>query len=114
MTRHDDVIVQIVVDSMRKYFPRVRVVRRSVGSRRRSRCDRLGNQERATRSFLLSQCVFITVTAYQNQLVGRLQQGIFTGNVYTCTICFPFPSAENLVLHSELKIMPPLTRYQQN
>jgi len=51
---------------MRKYCPRVRLVPRSD---RYSDASASARQLTTTHSFLLSECLFITVTAYQNQLV---------------------------------------------
>jgi len=55
---------------MRKYCPRVRLVRRPSGLHLNSPGRSLEEDSTlTTKSFLLSECVFITVTAYQNQLV---------------------------------------------
>ena len=55
---------------MHKYQPRVHIIKKP--DQWDGTCDKLIASHKYTRSFTFPETVFIAVTAYQNQLVGRL------------------------------------------
>ena len=61
----DFIIIQIMLNSMHKYQPRIHIVRK-----REHIASVINLKSEKTRTFAFDETQFIAVTAYQNQLVG--------------------------------------------
>ena len=81
---------------MHKYQPRVHVIRKECGEELSPvRSVPLGE---GTRTFSFAETVFTTVTAYQNQQVGKCV--LFTNNAYPCS------GLKTLCIYLRLSISP--------
>ncbi|XP_076449164.1 uncharacterized protein LOC143285653 [Babylonia areolata] len=61
---------QIILNSMHKYQPRIHIVKKSESTPGQGPCRLV---DEVHRTFVFPECVFIAVTAYQNQLITKLK-----------------------------------------
>jgi len=64
--------MQIILNSMHKYQPRVHIVKRQSPAAVAVECELRGLDTKLFHTFVFPETVFIGVTAYQNQLVSTL------------------------------------------